>query len=42
MAEKAASIGPHSRRNRLAVLDKRTREAALLRRVKADLTARRR
>ena len=38
-AEKARRIGPYSRPNVLAKLDGRTREAALLRRVRADLTA---
>jgi hypothetical protein len=38
MAEKARHIGPDSRPYMLAKLDQRTREAALLRRVRADLT----
>lgn len=39
MPEKTRAIGPYSRPNTLAKLDGRTREAALMRRVRADLTA---
>ena len=39
MAKSTPALGPHSRRDRLAVLDRRTREARLMERVVTDMTA---
>src|SRR5689334_10768935 len=39
MTAKAHKVGPHSRPTALAKLDQRTREAALMRRVRKELTA---
>lgn len=39
MTRKINQLGPHSRPSAIAVLDGRTKEAALLRKVRADLTA---
>ena len=38
MAKSTTALGPHSRRDKLAVLDRRTREARLMERVVTDLT----